>query len=424
MFMADELTGVVVCADRPGGFDECDDEVLLALGDNAGSVLQNTRLHTQLRDAFVATVRLLTEAIQAKDPFLRGHSEDVADYVDAISHELEMDDADRELLAFASLLHDVGKIGISERILLKPGRLTAEERSVVELHPRIGYRLVEQVPGMEEIAPILLHHHERWDGGGYPGKLRGEQIPLGARIVGVADAFSAMTEQRPYRDRMSLEEACAELERCAGAQFDPRVVGLFCAEVRQRPRERRAGPVATALADGELALRRSSDEGVLGAGTAALTDSLTLLYSHRYFHESAAAQAERAALQGTGFGVVIARITGVAALNREHGYARGDDALRACARAVSNVGVRHGALSCRIGGSRMALLAEGLDANATAALAVELRTALLPVTDAQVGAGAWEPGRSGEAVIALAQAQVVGFASPVNGETATMEPTA
>ena len=402
MFVADELTGVVICADRPGGFDECDDEVLLALGDNARAALKNTELHGELRDAFVGTVQMLAEAVQAKDPFLRGHSEDVADYVTAISHELGLEDDERELLNFASLLHDVGKIGISEQILLKPGRLTPEERSVIELHPRIGYRLVEQVPGMAEIAPLVLHHHERWDGAGYPAGLRGEEIPLGARVIGVADAFSAMTEQRPYRDRMSLEDACAELERCSGAQFDPRVVGLFCSEARQRPRPQIVGPVAAALADAELVARRERGEGVIGASTAALTDSLTLLYSHRYFHEAASAQASRAEQQGIGFGVVVVRAVGLGAVNAARGYGKGDEVLRECARAFSQVAVRHGAVACRVGGSRLGLLAEGLDEEATTRLAAELRAALTPVLAVQVGAAAWRPGLTGEAVIAAA----------------------
>ena len=114
-----------------------------------------------------------------------------------------------------------------------------------------------------------------------------------------------MTEQRPYRDRMSLEDACAELERCAGAQFDPRVVGLFCSEARERPRPQRFGPVAAALADAELSPGRSAGEGVIGASTAALTDSLTLLYSHRYFHEAAPRAGRSGRAGGRRFGVVV-----------------------------------------------------------------------------------------------------------------------
>ncbi len=182
------------------GFESLDDDVLLAVGDHAGAVLQNARLHGDLRSAYLSTIRVLAGAIELKDPGLRGHSDAVSEYVLAVADRLEFEPRRREALIFASLLHDVGKLGISERILLKPGSLTDEERSVIELHPRIGYQLVRQVPALEEIAPAVLHHHERFDGNGYPGHLRGETIPLEARIIAVADAFSAMTSNRPYSE--------------------------------------------------------------------------------------------------------------------------------------------------------------------------------------------------------------------------------
>ena len=240
IFIADDFHGVVVCANREGGFEECDDEVLLALGDHAGAVLENGRLHGALRTSYLATVAMLAEVIEAKDPFLRGHSDEVSRYVSAVAERLGIDPRSREQLVFGSLLHDVGKVGISERILLKPAALTPEERSVIQLHPQIGYRLVERVPALRDIAPAILHHHERYDGEGYPSRLAGEQIPLEARIICVADSFSAMTAERPYRQRMTLDDACAELERCAGTQFDPEVVrdlrrgGPRAADLRHR----------------------------------------------------------------------------------------------------------------------------------------------------------------------------------------------
>ncbi|MDQ4095423.1 MAG: HD domain-containing protein, partial [Actinomycetota bacterium] len=212
IYIQDEFSGVVVCANRDGGFEELEDEVLLSLGDHAGAILSNARLRGDLRNSYVATVRLIADALEAKDPFLRKHSDEVSGYVAAVGDRMGLDRRRREELLFGSLLHDVGKIGISERILLKPADLTPEERSVIELHPRIGYRLVQQVPALRNIAPAILHHHEKFDGSGYPQGLRGEQIPLEARIVAVADSFSAMTSDRPYRKGMSAEEACAELE--------------------------------------------------------------------------------------------------------------------------------------------------------------------------------------------------------------------
>jgi HD-GYP domain-containing protein (c-di-GMP phosphodiesterase class II) len=278
IYIADDFHGVVVCVNRDGGFEECDDDVLLALGDHAGAVLENQKLHGALRTSYLGTVAMLAEVIEAKDPFLRGHSDEVSRYVSAVATRLGIDEHRREQLVFGSLLHDVGKVGISERILLKPAKLTPEERSVIQLHPRIGYRLVERVPALRDIAPAILHHHERYDGEGYPSRLSGEEIPLEARIICVADSFSAMTAERPYRRRMSLEDACAELERCAGTQFDPQVVRVFVEEVRARPISHDDEAVAAALAhDPELAARRDHDEPMLGQGPLAVTDNLTLL---------------------------------------------------------------------------------------------------------------------------------------------------
>lgn len=163
----------------------------------------------------------------------------------------------RSWLVFGSLLHDIGKIGISKRILLKPAALTPEVRAVVELHPRIGYRLVQRVPALRSIAPAILHHHEHFDGG-YPSGLRGEQIPLEARIIGVADAFSAMVSDRTYRAPLSPDDACAELERCAGTQFDPGIVRVFVEEVRRKPLV--VVDKAQIVDDPELEVRREAGE--------------------------------------------------------------------------------------------------------------------------------------------------------------------
>jgi HD-GYP domain-containing protein (c-di-GMP phosphodiesterase class II) len=184
------------------------------------------------RGLVFASVQMLTNAIEAKDHALREHSDEVARHVAAVATMLRVAPRQRVELVCASLLHDVGKIGISERILSKPGPLTTEERATVETHSRIGARLVERVPELEEIAPAILHHHERWDGEGYPSGLRGEQIPLEARIIAVVDAFVSMLADRPYRKARSRDDACDELERCSGTQFDPAVVRLFVQEIR------------------------------------------------------------------------------------------------------------------------------------------------------------------------------------------------
>ncbi len=173
------------------------------------------------------TVGVLADTIEVKDPFLCGHSEEIASYVAALAERLELPPRRREELLFGSLLHDIGKIGISERILLKPSALTPDEFEAVKLHPRIGYRLVQQVPALKPITPAILYHHERFDGGGYPSGLKGEAIPLSARIFSIADAFDAITTDRPYRRAQTSEQAVAEIQRCAGTQFDPEVVEAF-----------------------------------------------------------------------------------------------------------------------------------------------------------------------------------------------------
>jgi len=254
-YIFDDLRGVVVCANREGGFGSYDDDVLLALGDQAGAVLENGRMQSQMRDSYVAVVRMLAETIKVKDPSLRNHSDEVSDFVLTVANRLRLPGEQRERLRFGSLLHDVGKIAISEQILLKPGPLTEEERRIVELHPLIGSRLVREVPSLQPLADVILHHHERWDGGGYPGGISSESIPLESRIIAVADSFSAMTAARPYRPAMSVADACVELERCSGSMFDPRIVEVFVEAVRRTPPHPAAQAVQTAMDDPEIRRR-------------------------------------------------------------------------------------------------------------------------------------------------------------------------
>ena len=403
IYVHDEFAGVVVCANRDGGFEDCDDQVLLAIGDQAGAVLENHRLRGGLRGAYLATVQVLADAIQAKDPHLRGHSEEVVQYVAGVAERLGIEPARREELVFGSLLHDLGKIGISERILLKPAALTPEERGVIELHPRIGHRLIERVEALRPIADAILHHHERWDGAGYPDGLAGEEIPLEARIICVADSFSAMTADRPYRRRMSLDDACAELERCAGTQFDPQVVEAFVDEVRKSPPSGGEHPLEAALADPEVALRREAGETLIGQGPLALTDSLTLLYTHRYFHELVERHAGTAGEARDPFGVVLVELTELPQLNRVEGYAAGDEAIRAVARAIQRAAVRCGGTACRYSGRRLALVCPRTDAAGIENAAAELATALADGPRVALGSAAWQDGDAGEDVVARAR---------------------
>jgi diguanylate cyclase (GGDEF)-like protein len=406
IYIHDRFHGVVVCANRPGGFDDLDDDVLLALGDHAGTALANGRLRGEARASYLATVRVLADAVAAKDRALRGHANDVTAAVLTVADRVGLDAAARERLVFAAQLHDVGKLAVSERILLKPGPLTAEERAAVEEHPRVGHRLIEQVPALRELGPAILHHHERWDGAGYPARLRGEEIPLEARVICVADAFSAMREERPYRDALSLDEACEELTRCAGTQFDPVVVRHFVDEVRRKPPEVAPGPL-------ELAVDAAHDGALLGDGFASAVDGLTLLYGHRFLHELAAAEVVRAELQGRPFSVVHVELIELARRNREEGYAAGDDELREVARVVDAAAARSGGTGARDGGGRLCLLVPGADGEIAGRLARELGEELADASDVRIGVATWREGDAGDDVIARARSAAAAFADGV-----------
>jgi diguanylate cyclase (GGDEF)-like protein/putative nucleotidyltransferase with HDIG domain len=172
----------------------------------------------------------LAKAVDLRDTYTGSHSARVAELAARVASRLGLDQEQIELARLAGSLHDLGKLAIPEEILRKPGPLTGPERLVLERHPQIGYRMLDSL-GIEPVAEWILHHHERWDGTGYPDRLPGSEIPLGARIIFVVDAYDAMTSDRVYRGRLSREEALAELERCAGTQFDPGVVAALADEL-------------------------------------------------------------------------------------------------------------------------------------------------------------------------------------------------
>ena len=181
-------------------------------------------------------------ALEARDPYLRGHSARVTAFAESMARMLGWAGERLDVLRLGGSLHDVGKIAVSPRVLRKPGPLTEEELAQIRRHPVTGARLVECFDDFEPALPYVLHHHERWDGSGYPHGLRGETIPVEARLLGVADAFDAMTSKRAYRSALSVEQALTELKRCAGTQFDPELAQTFVdgwlggeIELRTRP---------------------------------------------------------------------------------------------------------------------------------------------------------------------------------------------
>jgi response regulator RpfG family c-di-GMP phosphodiesterase len=181
----------------------------------------------ELEATYRATLQALGSAIDTRDTGTEAHSQRVHGYSIVIARALGVGEVELRDLEHGVLLHDIGKIGIPDAILLKPGPLTPDEWRIMRTHPEIGKRLVERIPFLRGAVPVVYHHHERWDGTGYPLGLRGEAIPLGARIFAVADALDAMTMDRPYSRAIAMEAAREEIQRCAGSHFDPRVVATF-----------------------------------------------------------------------------------------------------------------------------------------------------------------------------------------------------
>ena len=198
-----------------------------AAAGHIGIFLANASLYADLDSLFLGTLQSLVAAIDAKDPYTRVHSQRVALLSRDLAAALGMPEEFVKRIHLAGLVHDVGKIGVPEAVLCKPGRLTEEEMSRIRQHPQIGYKILKDIPQLRELLPAVLCHHEAWDGGGYPAGLSGEEIPLIARIVSVADSFDAMSSSRTYRSALSREQVFAELERCAGTQFDPALVPTF-----------------------------------------------------------------------------------------------------------------------------------------------------------------------------------------------------
>jgi putative nucleotidyltransferase with HDIG domain len=175
----------------------------------------------------VGSLARLSAAIEARDPYAKGHSSRVTVFAQAMARRIGLDKERVSILRLGALLHDVGKLAVPSSVLLKSGPLTEAEFGQMRRHPAAGARMLETLGAPETILPVVLHHHERWDGAGYPTGRRGDEIPLEARVLCIADSFDAMTSTRPYRAPRGPDEALDELERCAGTQFDPELVDAF-----------------------------------------------------------------------------------------------------------------------------------------------------------------------------------------------------
>ncbi len=225
------FTGPKLNASEYSAYDK---DMVMFIANAAGIGMENARLLKQLQMTYVTTLKTLVSVIEAKDPYTRGHTERVAAYAAAIAERLRLPEALRRRVAFGAFLHDIGKLGVLESVLHKEGKLNEEEWVLLKSHAEVGASIVEKMEFLTGVTEIVRHHHENWDGAGYPEGLMGQEIPLGARIVAVADSFDAMTTDRSYRRALSIEEAVIRLEAGAGSQFDPDIVQLFVRHIRAK----------------------------------------------------------------------------------------------------------------------------------------------------------------------------------------------
>src|SRR6266540_4357336 len=223
---------------RPSAFDDEDIAVLQSLGNLVATAFENAEHLAQMRELYLASVKALAAAVDARDPYTRSHSARVAALARTIADEMRMTADQLRRVQLGALLHDIGKIGVPDAILNKPGPLTADEWVLMRTHPAVGGSILAAVEPLRDLLPIVRAHHERFDGAGYPEKLAGDSVPIEAYVIAVADAFEVIVNRRAYKQAQSVEFACAELVRCRGTQFHPDVVDAF---LRVIDRDRRQG---------------------------------------------------------------------------------------------------------------------------------------------------------------------------------------
>ncbi|MCK5242427.1 GAF domain-containing protein [bacterium] len=224
-----KVFGVICLNDRIGAkqFSQEDLDLFSALASQATIAIENVELYASIRRDYLNAIKALAAAVDAKDHYTHGHSHKVMVYATSISQAMGLNEKDIEKVKYGALLHDVGKIGISEAVLNKPSKLTPKEIDTIAMHPILGVSIAQNIESLKDLIPTILYHHERYSGGGYPEGKAGNSIPLGARIVAVADAWDVMTSDRAYRKALPISVAVSELKKCAGTQFDPEIVEIF-----------------------------------------------------------------------------------------------------------------------------------------------------------------------------------------------------
>ncbi|HSG29810.1 MAG TPA: HD domain-containing phosphohydrolase, partial [Candidatus Krumholzibacterium sp.] len=219
------LAGILFVGEKINNqvYTRSDLEMLRSICSSAVTGLENSRLYLELQNTYLSTIKVLVSTIEAKDSYTKGHTERVARYARLIAEELGIDKDQRDTVSFGAVLHDIGKLGVYESILNKPGELSDNEWEVIRSHPEVGANIIKNMKFLESACDLVRHHHERLDGNGYPDGLKGDQISIGARIVAVADSFDAMTSDRPYRKRHDYRQGIESLRR-QGEKFDLDVV--------------------------------------------------------------------------------------------------------------------------------------------------------------------------------------------------------
>ena len=231
------IIGAIEVFDKLNGsdFTEHDLAILIPIANTAAIAVEISRTQKSIMEEVKSTIKALAAAIDAKDPYTRGHSQRVVQYSLMSGRSLTLSSRELEIIEYAGILHDVGKIGIPDAILSKRGPLTPQEYLAIREHPVISTNIIHDIPFLEPVRNIVLHHHERYNGAGYPDGLIGEDIPLGARILAVADAFDAMTTDRPYRAHMLPNHALNELRKHSARQFCPLAVDAFLFALETEP---------------------------------------------------------------------------------------------------------------------------------------------------------------------------------------------
>jgi HD-GYP domain-containing protein (c-di-GMP phosphodiesterase class II) len=226
----DRVIGLLLAGNKQGPdtqLSSFETQFLDATADFLGVFHENLARFAEQQEMFLGTLRALTASIDAKDRYTRGHSERVGLMASKMASAMGLEKNTIEQYRIAGIVHDVGKIGVPEHVLAKPGRLTAEEFDLIKLHPGIGHNILKDIPALQQVLPGVLWHHERWDGRGYPDKLVGNNIPVIARVLALADTFDAMSSNRSYRPALPRAKVLDEIRQSAGTQFDPQLAPLF-----------------------------------------------------------------------------------------------------------------------------------------------------------------------------------------------------